>query len=124
VGSASEFIEVPNLGNKRLSLSGIVLRGTPRAEWDALTAGKIKADELTQDVERDTALRRFRTGTVLRYGAAVYGADRARNVRGGLSARMRIFREGAVHFEGQSFPVEIGPGGEAEAAGGIILGKD
>lgn len=124
VGSASEYIEVPNLGNKRLSLSGIILRGTPRAQWDALMAGKITADQMTEDVERDTALRQFKTGTVLRYGAAVYGADRAKNVRGGLSARMRIFREGVVHFEGQPFAVAISPEGEAEAAGGIILGKD
>ena len=117
IGSASQYIEVPNLGKKRPALSGIVLESMPRDLWQKVSSGAVTPQDAAKltDPERDTALRQFRMGTVLRYGAAVYNANPAASV----SARMRIFRDGQLHFEGKPFPVENG-----EFLGGLTLGKD
>lgn len=126
VGSASEFIEVPKLDNNRLSLSGVVLMGIPRDVWQQYSSGALTEASLSRatDPERDTALRQFKVGTVLRYGALVFNVDRPKNVRGGLNARMRIFKDGKVHFEGDPFTVGVSAAGEAEVTGGIILARD
>jgi len=117
LGSASQYIEVPNLEKKRPTLSGIVLENMPRGLWQKISSGTVSPQDAAKltDPERDTALRQFPMGTVLRYGAALYNANPAARV----SARLRIFKDGTLHFEGKSFPVERG-----EIIGGLTLGKD
>jgi hypothetical protein len=117
IGSASQYIDVPNLGKKRPTLSGIVLESMPRDLWQKISSGAVAPQDAANltDPERDTALRQFQMGTVLRYGAALYNANPAASV----SARMRIFKDGKLHFEGKPFSVEKG-----EVIGGLTLGKD
>jgi VWFA-related protein len=64
IGSAGQFVGVPNLRNKRLALSGIVLRGvTDVAEMDANAVAAVSP-----------ALRRFVPNSELQFALVVYNA--------------------------------------------------
>ena len=80
VGSANQFVEVPNIKKTGVMLSGIVLENITEHAWNQMIGGgsqvltnasgaAAKADPL-----QDTSLRRFKRGTVLRYGVEVYNA--------------------------------------------------
>ena len=117
IGTAFQFIDVPDVGKKRLTLSGIAVENIPGSIWKR-TGG---AGVSSSDPERDTALRQFRKGSVMRYVADVYNPD----IKAPLTGRMRIFRDGKLHFEGKETPVSIQANGSGtQYSGGITLGAD
>jgi hypothetical protein len=109
VGSANQFVEVPNLKKGHLVTSGAILENIPLAEWQKRESGQSSAptDPLT-----DTSLRSFRRGTVLNYGFTIYNA---KNTGAGpnLSYQTRIFRDGKPILENPVRP--IAPGGDPAA---------
>ena len=93
IGSAGQFVEVPNLKNRRLSLAGIILNsGGSNSTGDPLTA---------------TALREFKLGSQLDYGTVVFNA-KADAGKTTLSSKMRLYRDGKQIFEGQPQAVPQG----------------
>jgi hypothetical protein len=82
VGSASQYVEVPEVGDKRLALSGIVMaraRGDAAGDEAALapresTPGDPRPDLLDNPADADAspALRRFARGTQVSYACFVY----------------------------------------------------
>jgi VWFA-related protein len=140
VGSASQFIEVPNLSKKRLALSGIVVNGEdPKAvnkgaAGDAAAAAAPQAggtaegasDEL--DPQAGAAVRRFRQGMVLNFGYLIYNAqlDRA-SARPQLQTQARLFRDGKPVFTGKIAAFEMGNQTDLErlfAGGRLQLGSE
>jgi VWFA-related protein len=121
VGSASQFIEVPNIAKNHLTLSGIIVSGTdPSAK--PKTAGKEEGSEaLTPDAppraaeegvgetdpQAGPAVRKFRRGTILRYGYVIYNAqaDKA-TMRPQLQTQIRVFRDGKQIFTGREQPFD------------------
>ena len=106
VGSASQFIEVPNLKKNRLTLSGVVLENLSLAQWNAqaqTNQSKIVVDknEKQPDSMTDTALRTYKRGTVLRYGFEIYNAKSAAQ---NLQIQTRIFHDGKAIFESKPKP--------------------
>jgi hypothetical protein len=76
IGSASQFIEVPDLKQNRLALSGVVLSGKTIAEGGAnanpiAQKGKVA---LESNPEASPAGRRFKQKMRLEYGLLVYNA--------------------------------------------------
>lgn len=82
VGSANQFIEVPDINNNRLTLSGVVTSGN-----DSLSS---------------PAIRRFRSGAVMNFGYVIYNAqvDKATG-RPQLQTQMRLFHNGKEIFAGR-----------------------
>src|SRR5690606_8219249 len=76
VGSANQFIEVPNLKKNDLTLSSIVLQNMPAQYWDVDAKGVALPANISSNTDplRDTAIRQFKRGTVLRVGFDVYNA--------------------------------------------------
>lgn len=122
-GSASQFIEVPDLKKNRLALSGLILRGVRSEEVKkvgtnaaAATASATSApegnDQLAEgaSAEQQTldspAVRRFRQNAHLDFGYAIYSArlDKATN-HPQLNTRTRIFRDGQLVYEGTDQPL-------------------
>ena len=103
VGSANQFVEVPNLKKNRLVLSGVVLESLTMDAWQKRQAGQEPIEAST--ALTDTALRRYKRGSVLNYGMSIYNAKPG---AGGfsLSYQTRVFRDGKPIFEGdlQSIP--------------------
>ena len=128
VGSANQFIDVPNLRKNRLTLSGVVLETMPFERWQKLSAaGSAAAADSESPVSRamaDTSLRQFRRGNVLSYGMSVFNAKP--NLGGGpsnLTMRVRIFRDGKPFYEGPHTPVPQQPaqGGGLSVSGALRL---
>lgn len=115
VGSASQFIEVPNLKKERLTLSGIVLENLTEAQWKNFASGtpelsgnqSNEADE-SPDPMNDTSLRRFKRGTILRYGFEIYNARTDAARKPNLNTQIRIFRDGKLILDGKQIPVDAG----------------
>lgn len=114
LGSANQFVEVPNLKKGRLVLSGVLLENTDYADWQKRNAGQVveRSDPLG-----DTSLRQFKRGTVLNYGFTIYNAKIAGNAPN-LSYQTRIFREGKPIFESSPQPV---PSSSNHDANGVNL---
>jgi VWFA-related protein len=122
VGSASQFIEVPDLDKGRLALSGIVLKAEvqqpqpnterpnterPNTERPNTDQGPERQEGRVTDVE-DTrggpAVRIFRPGTAILYGYQILNAqgDAARKAE--LEVQTRLFHDGRQIYEGKPAP--------------------
>lgn len=105
IGSASQFIEVPDLKKKRLSLSSIVIESLSLDEWKKISTADRTAIET--DPMADTALRRVKTGSILRYGFEIYNAKLDTAKRPSLSTKIRIFRDGKMILDGKQSPLDL-----------------
>jgi len=139
VGSASQFIEVPDIAKNRLTLSGIVISGidpTPSKPQSqvAPAAGSQPTDEKSgahQDYQHATnsaAVRQFQRGQILDYGLVIYNAhlDKA-TAQPQLQLQVRIFRDGKPVFTGKDQAFKISGPSDLKrlgATGGIQLGAD
>jgi hypothetical protein len=128
VGSASQYVEVPDLNRKRLTLSGLVI-ASPSAQPSASVQGTVAGAEGAGDERQaDPATRRFRRGTLLDYGFVIYNARLDRTAaRTHLTIQTRLFREGREVYAGQAQPFD--PNQQTrpervEAAGRLQLGAD
>jgi VWFA-related protein len=101
IGSANQFVEVPNLKKGRLVNSGVVLENLSFANWQKREKGE--PVEATNALV-DTSLRRFKRGSVLNYGFTIYNAKLAAS-GANLSYQTRVFRDGKPIFEGALHPV-------------------
>jgi VWFA-related protein len=100
VGSANQFVEVPNIKKNRLVLSGVLMENLPYDVWQRQNAGEVF--DRASDVLTDTSLRQFKQGTILRYGTTIYNAKPP----GTVTYLTRIFRDGKPIFEGKEQPVQ------------------
>ncbi len=126
LGAAGQFVEVPDLRNGRLALSGIALTGAPAArdEQHAAAAlrsapgshapsGGVAPDGACAACAADTgaspAVRRFRPGMSLEYEFFIYNAqpDKATN-RPQLTMQAQIFRDGRQVYAGEAAPLDLG----------------
>jgi VWFA-related protein len=136
-GSASQYVEVPDVKKGRLALSGIVIKSfdatlaaapsanvpkkpapppepvTAAEAATATPAGPPEADGPApppSDPQGSPAVRRFRRGSTIDYGFYIYNAkpDRA-DSRAHLQTQMRIYRDGRLVFEGAALPFNPHP---------------
>jgi VWFA-related protein len=124
VGSTGHFVVVPDLGDDRLALSGVVLRGRPQAtegdgarqqaataaaappERASSAAGRADGQEPETDVQASPAVRRFRAGATLDYAYLVYNArTTSGSPRPRLTEQVRLFREGKLIYTGVETPI-------------------
>ena len=55
----------------------------------------------------DTVLRRFRLGTILRYGLEVYGSKAGNAGKPNLQTRIRVFRDSELVLDGKPAPASL-----------------
>jgi VWFA-related protein len=134
VGSANQFIEVPDMKKTPLALSGIIMRrvstpptGQPEpASARAVSNGEGRVEET--DAQANAVVRRFRCGQVIDYGYLIYNAplDKASR-RPMIETQMRLYRDGKEVFEGRVAPLNTAaqPDLARLVAGGTLrLGKE
>lgn len=108
VGSANQFIEVPDLKRGNLTLSGIVLENMSESQWSESQKTTIATPiQRGTDPMQDTSLRRFKRGTILRYATEIYNAKLDRNQKPNLNMQIRVFRDGKLVLEGKPAPVNL-----------------
>ena len=109
VGSATQFIEVPNLEKKRLTLSGLTLQNFTLNEWQAQqnqTAAENTVLEEVAKVKNDTAFRRFKRGSILTFGYTIYNAKLDAKKQPNLQTQMRLYRDGKLILNGAAKPLD------------------
>lgn len=143
VGSASQFVEVPDIKRERLLLSGVLLTGVdptslkkaePGTASAATSSGANEAknqsaeDPEVMDPTNSAAVRQFHRGQVLQYGVAVYNAQLDKTTgRPQLQINVRLFRDSKPVFTGE--PQEVNSTSlpdlkRISAAGAIQLGTN
>jgi VWFA-related protein len=126
VGTASQFITIPDIKKDRVALSGISLSSyDPRQERSKegaqTVAGANGNSTLTQ-----TALRQFRVGHVLQFAYAIYKAKVDKTTgQPRLMTQTKLFRDGKEIFAGSETAYEGKGQTDRErlmAEGGVQLG--
>jgi hypothetical protein len=102
IGAAGQFVEVPDLRKGELALSGIFARGlTPRK--DAAATSQSDPQDEAEPLAAGPGVRRFRQGSSVIFAYAIYNAEL--KSPGGLTAQMRVYREGKDIYIGNPVPV-------------------
>jgi VWFA-related protein len=102
VGSANQFVEVPDLKKDRMVMSGVLLENISLESWNKrqkMTPEELSA--LDENSAGDTSLRQFKRGSVLNYGLMVFNPKLDEAKKADLSLQIRVFRDGKPFFEGQ-----------------------
>ena len=108
VGSANQFIEVPDLKKERLTVSGIVLENLTEEQWQDSQNVSIQAsNQKRTNPMQDTSLRRFKRGTILRYGTEIYNAKLDRTQTPNIQTQIRVFRDGQLILDGKPKPLRM-----------------
>jgi VWFA-related protein len=130
MGSASQFVEVPDLKKNRLALSGLVLRGISANQTANQPSGPGPMEEGVDqgNANASPAVRHFKSGMLLEYAFVIYDArvDKTTS-QPQLTTQVRLFHDGKVIFSGKENPYK--PNGPADfsrllGGGAIQLGTD
>lgn len=117
VGSASQFVEVPDVKKKRIALSGVFVTGINPAALKTGESGKAASainqpaaaeGEDLADPANSAAVRQFQRGGALQYGFVIYNArlDKATG-RPQLHTQLRLFRDSKPVFTGEERPLDL-----------------
>src|SRR5256884_1514005 len=148
IGSASQFVEVPDLKKNRLALSGLALSGvmptSKTTQSNQAAANQAVANQPANDLkstaavdqegvergnaEASPAVRHFRSGMLMNYAFFIYNArvDKATN-NPKLTTQVRLFRDGKPVFTGNENAFKVLAQAELKrllAGGSIQLGTD
>jgi hypothetical protein len=116
IGSAGQFVQVPDVTKNHLSLSGIVINGINQGASQG-------GDALLQAVP---SLRRLTHGMVLSYSYTIYNAE-VNDGHPQLETQMLLFREGKQVFAGKLSPFDPGTQTDMKrlcVTGGLRLGPE
>ena len=109
VGSASQFIEVPDVSKGRLALSGIVLRADNQQVKTTPTAEHPEGQLEDPDPNGTPAVRIFKPGTPIVYGYQILNAQADSARKPELEVQTRLFRDGQQVYTGTPKPMEAAP---------------
>ena len=131
VGSASQFIEVPDIKKDRLTLSGVMVRGiSPQAFSkggnDLSGQGESADDTIDEDPNASPAVRQFNLGLIMVYGVLVYNAQLDKSTgKPQLQTQMKLYRDGREVFTGKEVALDAGSQPDRKrlgATGAVQLG--
>jgi hypothetical protein len=121
IGSASQYIEVPDLKKHILALSGIVM-----ARYLAKANGAPASDQFQTDEQRDSATRRFHGGDSVRFDFVIYNARSDNAAKSNLVMQYKAYRDGKEIFAGPEVPLKVNAQSDpsnVDASGVIELGR-
>lgn len=125
IGSASEFVQVPDLSTNKLALSGIYLSGSRQASVNSSAGASDEKKAYEPDPMAGPAMRRLRQGMLLNYSYIIYNAQLDGAGHPQLQTQMKLFREGKEAFSGKLQPFNAGVQRDLkrlEAGGGLVVG--
>jgi VWFA-related protein len=107
LGSASQFIAVPDLKKDRLALSGIFVSGIDLSPRNAKAAATAPATIL-DDSLASPAVRQLRPGMEMHYAYYIYNAHLNGDRQPQLTTQIRLFHDGHQVYEGKATPYDAG----------------
>lgn len=134
VGSASQFIDVPDVGANRLTLSGVVVSGydpaTARKTPAAGTGDPSNNEGVVEAIDPAStpAVRMLKRGTFMDYGFLIYNAQLdPKTKKPQLESQLLLLRDGKAVFTGKVSPLSVGEEPDWKhipASGRLRLGDD
>ena len=128
IGSASQFVDVPDLKKNRLALSGLALRGTSRMNGQAGDDPAAQQEGVDRgSAEAGPAVRHYHSGMYLSYVYFIFNAHSDKDGAPQLTTQVTLFHEGKPVFSGHPAPLTTTgqPDMKRLIAGGVIqLGID
>ena len=132
LGSATQFIQVPDIKKNKLQLSGLLIKGLSMQAYLKGAGLQPDNDQNKSNVDPDAlpnsspAVRQFKTGMALVYGLDIYNAqiDKATG-KPNLKVQVRVFKNGEQLFAGKEIPYDFSDQKDFKrlsAGGGISLG--
>jgi hypothetical protein len=106
LGSANQFIEIPDVKKGKLLLSGMVLESLPMDRWRAVRTKSVAEMSDASDPQRDTSVGAFKAGTVLRFGYQIYNARLAGKGIPGLAYRLTLYSQNKPVYETPITPIQ------------------
>jgi len=103
VGSANQFVDVPNLKKTGITLSGIVLQNSVKVSGTASE---------TLDPIFSTAKRQFKRGSDLAFGVEIFNV---KEQKGPITAQVRVFHEREMVFQGEERKLERSTASSSDA---------
>ena len=104
IGSAGQFIQIPNLSDGRLALSGIVVTREADKSGSGNAASPVDQDAISSG----PAVRQFRAGNSIIFAYSIYNALPQPATRlPQLTTQTRIFRDGKAVYTGSPTPIEV-----------------
>jgi len=116
LGSSSQFIQVPDLSNKQLTLSGLLVSApNPKASGNTPPSDDPEAlNQMRQtagaDPQPTAAVRRFARTSELQYGAWIFNATVNKQAQPQLTTQIEIFHNGKRIYQAPAHPVKIARG--------------
>jgi VWFA-related protein len=107
IGSAMQFVEVPDLKKNKLTISGLLLSGIPLAKYLNGSAGssatqKLDGANLEADPNANAAVRIFKGDQALIYAFNIYNARiNKKTGKAQLRMQLRLYRDGQLIFTGE-----------------------
>jgi len=109
VGAVGEFVQIPDLTNHQLALSGIVLSAVANPE------------STTSDTKMNPATRRFPSGIDVRFACAIYNAlSDPTNHSANVSVQMQLYRDGKQVLS--SPPMQLDTKNQADLVRLVVTG--
>jgi hypothetical protein len=113
MGSAYQYIEIPDLKKNHLSLSSIFVinRGEDLPWADSKTPEefrKLLYPELRRDPRKSPALRSYLPGENVECAAIIYNAKSGKEQKPELESQFILYNNGNEVFRGKSEPVDVG----------------
>ncbi|MFY9620760.1 MAG: VWA domain-containing protein [Pyrinomonadaceae bacterium] len=107
VGSASQFVDAPDIKKKRLALSGIILRAQSPAQAGGALASAAGEGREEGSARTSAAVRQFKPGTIIEYAFFIYNPklDKASS-RPQLITQVKLFHDGKEIFSGKELPYD------------------
>jgi len=105
IGAVSQFIEVPNLEKKKLTLSNLIVKRYTAEEWKKISLGQPVPS--TGSALLDTVLRKFERGETFIYSLVAYNAKAAAGQKPQMQSQVRLFREGKLILEGSPSAIDV-----------------
>lgn len=132
IGSANQFIEVPDIGKQRLTLSGLIVAGTDPAKQnkpaDTQVVNTTEGAVDESDPQSGPSLRMLLPGMELNYGFVIYNATVNRATpQPQLEAQVRLLRDGQAIYTGKQVPITIRSEYDVRqlvAGGRLLLGTE
>lgn len=116
LGSASQFVEVPDVKSGRLVLSGIVMTAAPQQN----SATGISTGDPREDIDGTPAVRIFKAGSTISYAYEILNVRTEGNDRSQPESQIRLFRDGQHVYSTPQSPLDAQPNAKRLAVGGRL----
>jgi VWFA-related protein len=110
IGSAAQFIEIPDIQSGRLALSGIVMAASPAARGAGSPESPARGRENPNGA---ASVRIFQQGTAVAYAYEIFNARADGSDKAKLETQIRLFRDGEQVYT--SPPSPLTPQGDPKA---------